>query len=150
MATLIRWNPFREVAAFERAFDRAYETRRAAAPSAYALPLDLYETERAFVVNANVPGLSADQIQVSFEDGVLTITAEIKQPELGENMRLLAQERGFGRFSRSLRLGDAVDTTGVEAVYDNGVLTLTLPKTPESQPRQIPVKFASPLLDSQN
>jgi len=144
MATLIRWNPFREVAAFERAF----EAQRAA--SAYTLPLDLYETESAFVVNANVPGLSADQIQVSFEDGLLTISAEIKQPELGENVRLLARERAFGRFTRTLRLGDAVDTNAVEAVYNNGVLTLTLPKTPESQPRQIPVRFGSTLLDSQN
>lgn len=150
MATLYRWNPFREVAAFERAraLDRAYAQRRAT--GAYALPVDLFETEQAFIVTANVPGLTAEQIQVQFEDGVLTINAEIAQPELGENVRAIAQERAFGRFSRSIRLNDVVDTDGVEAVYNNGVLTLTLPKTPEVQPRQIPVKFTSPLLDSQN
>ncbi len=147
MATVVRWNPFRELAAIERAFD---ETRRVSARTAYTLPIDLYENENAFVLNANIPGLNPDQIQVNFEDGILTISAERVQPELGENARALVRESAFGRFTRSLRLSDSVDTNNVEAVYSNGVLTLTLPKTPESQPKQIPVKFTSPLLDSQN
>jgi HSP20 family protein len=151
MATLIRWSPFRETETFTRGVNRAYEAkRRETAPLTHALPLDLYETEKAFVVTANVPGLKPEQIQVNFEDGVLTIVAEVAEAELGENTRTLVRERAHGRFARSIRLADSVDTNAVEAVYNNGVLTLTLPKTPESQPKQIQVKFTSPLLDSQN
>ena len=151
MATFIRWSPFRESEAFDRAVNRAFEgQRREAAPLTRTLPVDLYETEKAFVVTANVPGLKPEQIQVNFEDGVLTIVAEVAEAEVGENTRTLVRERAHGRFARSIRLADSVDSNNVEAVYDNGVLTLTLPKTPESQPKQIQVKFTSPLLDSQN
>jgi HSP20 family protein len=147
MATFIRWNPFREVEAFERAVN---ENRREAKPLTYALPIDFVETEQTFVVTANVPGLTPEQIQVNFEDGVLTIVAEIPQVAVSENTRTLVRERAHGRFARSIRLADTVDINAVEAVYSNGVLTLTLPKTPEAQPKQIQVKFTSPLLDSQN
>jgi HSP20 family protein len=149
MATIVRWNPFREMAASERALDEAWRVRRPTA-SAYALPIDLYETEQAFVLHANVPGLNPEQIQVHFEDGVLTINAEVAQPTSDEKSHILVRERAYGRFARSIRLTDTVDTDNVEAVYHHGVLTLTLPKTPEAQPKQIPVKFSSPLLDSKN
>jgi HSP20 family protein len=145
MTTMIRWNPFREVAAMQREMDRLFEQNRRSARStshAHALALDAYETDNAYVVFTALPGVNPDQINVSIEDNVLTISGEVAQPAFEEkdNPRSLMLERSYGKFSRSIRIGAPVDADKVEAAYENGVLKLTLPKTPEAQPRLIPVK----------
>ena len=143
MATIVRWNPFREMAAMQSAMDRIFEdTWRTMQPTLTrgTLPLDIHESDAAYTVTAAVPGLTADQIHVTMQEGVLTISAEITQPAAAENSRVLLQERGYGKFSRSVTLPQAVDSGAVEATYENGILTLTLPKVPEVQPRTIPVK----------
>jgi HSP20 family protein len=107
----------------------------------YRLPVDVTEVENAYRIVTSLPGVSADHISISLEDDVLTISAEIPAPALAnENTRTLLQERRFGQFSRSLRLPQLIDQDNVEAVYEAGVLTLTLPKLPEAQPKQIQVK----------
>ncbi|NWF70104.1 MAG: Hsp20/alpha crystallin family protein [Chloroflexi bacterium] len=145
MATLIRWNPFREMLAFERMLDDMW--RGAAVNN--ALPLDLYESDSAYVLHADVPGLQPDQINIRFEDGLLTISVQSERPAR-EDARALLQERAFGHYNRTLRLPVEVETDKAEARYENGVLTLTLPKAAAAQPRQIAVKFNSTLLNAQN
>jgi HSP20 family protein len=104
------------------------------------LAFDVYETDNAYTATVAIPGVSAEQINVSFHDGALHVSAEVPQPTFPENSRLLMQERSFGQFSRSIRLPQQIDASAVEATYENGVLTLNLPKTPEAQPKQIQVK----------
>lgn len=145
MTTMIRWNPFREVAAMQREMDRLFDQDwRAARPATrnHALALDAYETDNAYVVFTALPGISPDAINVSIEDNVLTISGEVAQPAFEEkdNARSLLLERSYGKFSRSIRVGAPVDSDKVEAAYENGLLKLTLPKTPEAQPRLIPVR----------
>lgn len=143
MATIVRWNPFREMAAMQSAMDRLFEDSWRGMQSTLTrgtLALDIHESDAAYTVTAALPGLTADQIQVTMHDGVLTISAEVPQPAAAENSRVLLQERVYGRLSRSVTLPEAVDNGAVEATYENGVLTLTLPKVPEAQPRTIPVK----------
>ena len=136
MGTVVRWNPLRELVAAQRAMDRMYQTNwRDARPTwtGRQLPLDIHEDNEAYTVIADVPGLSADQIEVNLHDGVLTISGESEREELDENTRVLAQERVFGKLSRSLKLPREVDVNSVEAEYRNGTLALTLPKSPEAK-----------------
>lgn len=142
MTTVVRWNPAREMAAMQNTLDRLFdENWRAARNGAHAsnLALDVHETDQAYFVSAVVPGVTAEALNISLHDGILTISGEIAQPT-HENARALLLERGYGKFQRSIRLPLAVDASAVEASIENGVLTLTLPKAPEAQPRQIPVK----------
>jgi HSP20 family protein len=145
MSTLIRWNPVREMAAMQSAMDRLFdETWRGARPTiaGNAMALDVYETDKAYTIHAALPGVNPDQINISYQDDVVTLSGEVEQPKFdeGENHRVLVFERSYGKFSRSIRLAQAIDADNVQADYENGVLTLTLPKAPEAQPRLIPVK----------
>ncbi len=149
MTTVIRWNPIREMTTMQGALDRLFdETWRNARGTAEngTLPLDVHETDNAYVVSATLPGVSADAVNISLHDGVLTISGETQQ-ETHENSRALLLERTYGKLQRSIRLPQPVVQDSIEALIENGVLTLTLPKTPEAQPRMIPVRTTQPSLN---
>ncbi len=143
MATVVRWNPVREMAAMQSALDQLFDNTsrgsRSTAADVGALALDVHESDQNYTISAAIPGVNAEAVSISFQDSVLTIAGEIPQATL-ENSKALMLERGYGKFQRSIRLPQPVDTSAVEANIENGVLTLTLPKTAEAQPRQIPVK----------
>ncbi len=147
MSTIIRWNPVREMTAMQHAIDRLFEDNlRGARPAtAHALPVDIYETDQAYILSTALPGVSPEEINVSLNDDVLTISGEVKQPTFEEQdkARALRFERAYGKFSRSLRLAQPIDSESIEAAYENGVLKLTLPKAPQAQPRVIPVRNAA-------
>jgi HSP20 family protein len=154
MSTFFRWIPNREIAAMQSAMDRRFEDGWRYTHPVYNdhyLALEVYETDADYTVVAALPGLNGEDINISLHDGGLTIGAEIAAPEVNANTRVLLQERGFGTFSRSINLPQPVVYDGVEAAYENGVMTLTLPKTPEAQPHQISVKVnGTPKLKSAN
>ncbi len=102
--------------------------------------LDVEETADAYIVRANLPGVSQDDIRVNIHDDVLTISAETASEASNEDSKVLLRERRFGKFSRSLRFPTNVDGDAVAASYENGVLSITLPKAEHLKPRQIPVK----------
>src|SRR5579871_953912 len=142
MTTVVRWNPIQDMAAMQCALDRLFdETWRNLRNStdAGALALDVHETDQAYVISAALPGVSADAVNINLRDGVLTISGEVPQAT-HENSRALMLERAYGKFQRVIRLPQPIDANNVEANIENGVLTLTLPKTAEAQPRTIPVK----------
>ena len=139
MSTIIRWNPMREMAAWQNTMDRLFdEALRGSTEN--TLALDVNETDKGYTVVANLPGVNADHVNVNLHDGVLTISAETAEEETKEEGRVLIRERRAGKFSRSINLPQPVDADNVEAQFENGVLTLDLPKVPEVQPRQIPVR----------
>lgn len=143
MSNLVRWNPIREMAVLQNAMDRLFdETWGGMRPTVAGntMPIDVHERQDAYVVVANLPGLSAEQININWHDNKLTISVELEAPTVSEGNRVLLQERAFGKFARTLTLPLAVDADAVTAEYVNGVLTLTLPKTPEVQPRKITVQ----------
>ncbi|HVU10469.1 MAG TPA: Hsp20/alpha crystallin family protein [Phototrophicaceae bacterium] len=142
MTTFVRWNPLQDMASMQGTLDRLFDdTRRNLRSSndAGALALDVHETDPAYIVSAALPGVSADAVNISLHDGVLTISGEVPQVT-HENSRALLLERSYGKFQRVIRLPQPIDASKVEANIENGVLTLTLPKTLEAQPRTIPVK----------
>ena len=162
MSTIIRWNPIREMTAMQSAMEDMFEDKwryvhpmfnRPIAPvvNGNFLALEIYETDEDYTIVAALPGLKAEDINISLHDGGLTIGADIAEPEVHDNTRVLLQERAFGNFCRSINLAQPVAYDGVEALYENGVLTLTLPKTPEAQPHRIAVKVnGAPKLKSAN
>ena len=142
---IVRWNPVRDMVAMQNAMDRLFEEtwRNAETTANHHLPLDVYETDQAYTVVASVPGLGAEDINITLHEGTLTIAGEWVEPATDsdeKNIRALLRERTYGKFSRTINLPQIIDADAVEATYENGLLTLTLPKQPNAQPRQIPVR----------
>jgi HSP20 family protein len=126
----------------DRFFDDAWRSLNRDGEMVSSLALDVHEDDRAFYVEAAVPGVPSDALNVNVQDNVLTISGESRRTneQKDEKGRVLMLERSYGKFSRSIRLPAAVQEDNIEAVLEDGVLKLTLPKTPEVQPRRIEVK----------
>jgi HSP20 family protein len=111
-------------------------------PQLWLPPVDTYETEHAFVIEADLPGLHQENIDVHFEQGTLTLTGRrgptLPAQENGK-LRVYSSERLSGAFSRSIRLPEYVDGEKIEATYANGVLTVRVPKLAAALPRKISV-----------
>ncbi len=105
--------------------------------------LDVYETENAYVVELDLPGVHPENVDLSFEQGTLTIRGQraptVKTPEKGE-LRVFSAERVSGSFVRSVRLPEYVDSEKIEATYDNGVLIVTIPKAAAARARKITIR----------
>lgn len=153
MANYVRWNPFREMAAMQSALDRIFEESwRNAYPTGMnnALAFDVHETDQAYTIVTAIPGINPDNIDIRYHEGTLSIGAEIAKPEIDENTNVLLQERAYGTFGRSVTLPQPVNADNAEANYENGVLTLTLPKVEAVQPKQISVKTSNLLQGNNN
>ena len=101
--------------------------------------VDLYEEQDNFMVQAELPGLKREDIDVTLHDNALTISGERKSEEKHEDAETYREERFYGRFHRSITLPKAVKSDKVSASYRDGVLTVTLPKSEEAKPKQIEV-----------
>jgi len=140
------WEPFKEMMTLRRAMDRLFEEsfvpmtrmRGEAQDVPLYLPVDAYETENEVVVIASLPGLKPEDVEITFEDGSLTIRGEIKLPAEGVNY--VIHERAHGPFARTLNFNVPVDADKIEATFDSGVLTLTVPKSETVRPKTIKVK----------
>lgn len=117
----------------ERAGERAH--------SVYKPLVDLVEREHELVLVADMPGVTADAIDVRYENGLLTIHGRIGEREVPDS-RTMLREYGAGDFQRSFRLSDVIDTQGIRAESSDGVLTVHLPKVAQAQPRRIEVRPA--------
>ena len=140
MTKLVRWNPYRTTLFDE--FDRLFDSAVSKSPAAsnWGVAIDVIENDDAYVVKATVPGLTADDLDLTLEDNVLTLKGEIKADEAVENAQYHVRERRYGSFSRRVRFPVAVNSDNVEATYENGILTLSVPKVEEVKPRKIEVK----------
>jgi HSP20 family protein len=114
-------------------------TRSAQLLNGWTPPLDVYEEKGHFTVKTELPGMKKEDIDVTFEDGTLSISGERKSETKQEDTELYRSERYFGRFQRSVSLPAAVAAEKVSATYKDGVLTITLPKTEAAKPKQIDV-----------
>ncbi len=145
MSTLTRWDPFREMMALRNTMERLMEDVerplwRAETSEFLRLAVDVSETDDSFIVKASLPGINPEDLDISMTDNVLTIKGEIKMEEEKEGEKYHIRERRFGRFMRSLTFPVPVDADKIEATYENGVLTLVLPKAEEAKPKKIEIK----------
>lgn len=123
--------------------DRVFEDMFSNAPiERFTLPLDVVERENDYVVTTTIAGVNPEDIEVKLDDDVLAISAEVREENTDENARALIRERRYGKFSRSIRFGLPVQGENIEAHYDKGVLTLSIPKAEASQPKRISVKYS--------
>ena len=143
MPAIIRWSPARDMVRLSDAMDRMFEDawtrpRPARGEREVRLPLDVYTTPSEIVLTANVPGLKPEDVEVTLEGDTLSIDGEFKAPM--ENVEYIFQERPYGKFSRKLTINLPVDVNKVEATFDSGVLTVTLPKAEAARPKTIKVE----------
>jgi HSP20 family protein len=134
------WDPLRDL----RAWQERLERLSAPSPEAWTPPVDVYETTERYVVSAELPGLTREQIDLALEDTRLTIRGRRAEdpdaPDGGAVRHYHQVERGHGAFSRTFEFADKIDTEQVAADLSNGVLTVTLPKVPPQPARRIEVR----------
>ena len=154
MSTIIRWNPLREMAALQntmnRLFDDNWSTLWSNVDTAFTLPIDVYESDGGYTLVANIPGVTQDNIDITLNRNVLTLSVNVPQTTPQEGQRSLVTERVYGQLTRHITLPRPVNMEQVEATYENGVLMLNLPLAPEAQPKRITVKTNAPVLQSNN
>ena len=127
MRNFMRWDPFRDL-----------EFNLDLQPS-FTPSFDIRETPDAYVFEADLPGISQEDLDLNLTGNRLTVTGQRESASKREEGNFFAMERSFGCFSRSFNLPDGVDPSRIMADLENGVLTLTIPKTPEVQPKKITI-----------
>lgn len=149
MALMTRYEPWTVLNQLQRELERSFENLRTdlerggeetAATVEWAPAVDIKEEADRYVVHADLPGVKADDIDVDLHNGILTIKGhrETEAKEEKENYKRI--ERIYGSFYRRFALPESVDEEKIEAKYDNGVLTITIPKKPQHQPKKITVQ----------
>jgi HSP20 family protein len=139
MTKVVRWTPMSSVNLmneFDRLFERPYP--RTAAHD-WNIALDVAEKDETYLVTATVPGVNPDDMEITLEDGVLTLKGEIKNNEEVEEAKYHVRERRFGSFNRSIRFPMAVNSEAVQATYNNGILSLNIPKSEAVKPKRITI-----------
>lgn len=127
---LMRFDPLRD-------FDRLVQPT-AARSRLPVMPMDAYRREDRFVVHFDVPGVDPSSIELTVEKNVLTVSAD-RRWEPAEGDQVLISERPQGSFSRQLFLGEGLDADRIEATYDNGVLSVTVPVAEQAKPRRVEI-----------
>ena len=128
------------VASLSRAMDDVFAPELS---TTWMPPLDATESESAYVVTVDLPGIKRENIKIGFDRGVLSVTGTRESTtEKANGDRFYVRERALGTFTRSVRFARDVDSEKIEAKLDNGVLTITVPKAATALPRQIEVKPA--------
>jgi HSP20 family protein len=145
--SLTRWNPYRELVSMQNILDRLFgdfSARQGAWGSwedrTLSLPVDLVENDREYLLTAELPGIKPEDVDISITGSTLTIKGEFTEEQESEQKNVHFRERRYGKFQRSATLPNSVDADHIEAVFENGVLRLTLPKQEQAKPKQIPVK----------
>jgi HSP20 family protein len=142
MATLVRWEPFRELAAVQNEMSRFMNgllEGNGQATQSWVPTADVWETDEEVVYAFDLPGISEQDISVELEDGALTISAERAREHEVEDGKYFRFERRFGTFSRTIGLPQGVDEDGVSAKYENGVLEVHARKPEQPKPRKIEI-----------
>ena len=146
MSNLIRWEPAREMMTLREAMDRLFDdafTRPLSLRdgwSASGPAIDMYQTNDEIIVKAAVPGMKADDVQINVTGELLTIKGEMKEQEEKKEKAWHIREQRWGSFERSVALPTAVVADKAKAEFENGILTVTLPKAEEVKPKTITVK----------
>ena len=142
---LTRWDPFQEILNLRRTVDRLFDnvsTDSAWTQSVtWGLAVDVVENKDDFIVKASVPGIKPEDLDISYASDTLTIKGEVKTENDVEENQYHLRERRYGSFSRSISLPTKIKDDAIEASYQNGVLSLRLPKAEEIKPKRNAIKF---------
>ena len=138
--SVFRFEPFHDPA---REFNRLMSMAASGSRAPLGMPLDVYRgDDGSYHVQADLPGVDSDSIDVTVDSGTLTIQAT-RTPSYGESEQVIVAERSEGSFGRQLSLGEGVDSDNLTAEYADGVLHVTIPVSPRSQPRRVEITHAT-------
>lgn len=149
---IVRWDPGRDLDLLQsdvnRLFDAFFGTRgtnrgNAGLAQRWVPPMDLTEEENEYVLRADLPGLSEDDIEIEVKDDVLTISGERRYEHENRHEGFYRVERSFGRFSRSLDLPSGINAEALSADFDRGVLEVHIPKPEQGTPTRVPIGAGS-------
>lgn len=141
--SLIRWNPYRNLRTLPRDLDSFFNDfglDYRSSDKVWAPSVDIVETEDNYKLKAEIPGMNKDDIKISFEDHVLTLSGERKNESEENEKNLHRVERFYGKFQRSFHLPEGIKTDDISAKYKDGVLTIDVPKAEEVKPKEIAIK----------
>ena len=145
---LMPWEPLSELGTIQTEMNRLFNTffdtpatgGNGGAVRRWIPSMDLVETEEHFVLRADLPGLSEEDVSIELEDNVLTVSGERKAEHEDKKEGFYRVERSFGQFRRSLTLPDGVDADAIGATFDKGVLEVRIPKPEERKPRRVAIQ----------
>jgi HSP20 family protein len=145
--TIVKWDPFRNVSAlqdrinriFDESFSRTADLEDNVSMSAWKPSVDIYETDEAIILKAELPGIKKEDVSVEIKDNVLTLRGErIEDKEIKEGS-YFRKERFFGTFNRAFNLQHRVQPDKIKAKFKDGILEIEVPKPEEEKPKQITV-----------
>jgi HSP20 family protein len=143
---LIRWQPARELHAVQTEMDRVFNTLfdsptqlRAGSLRRWVPATDLVTTDADYILRADLPGLTEDDVKIELDENVLTVSGERKSEQEERKEGYYRVERAVGKFSRSLTLPDGVDAEAITAHFENGVLEVRIPKPEQPKPRKVAI-----------
>jgi HSP20 family protein len=144
------WRPYQDMLSLREAMDRLFESsvvrapsdERTETPGKARLAVDMYETEDDLVIRSRVPGINPDNLEITATEDAIVIQGgfEAEEANEGENRRWHAHELWTGEFQRTIPLHTRVELSNIEAKFEQGVLTLTLPKAEEVKPKKLTIK----------
>ncbi len=145
---IVRWNPFQDLVSlqermnrlFEQTLDRSRGEREVMVAGTWAPAVDIYETPESIVLQAELPGLGKDDIDIQVRDNVLTLKGERRSEKEVKEGNYLRVERAYGGFQRAFTLPAAVQADKIRAVFKDGVLDVSIPKAEEAEPKQIKIE----------
>ncbi len=148
MTTLSRWDPFQDMLSLREAMNQLLEDSVVQPRTSHGQPgfvpaMDLSETTDAFIVEASVPGLKANDLNITIEDNILTISGELHEEDERKERNYHRIERRFGKFERRVALPTSVKADAVNASLNEGILHLEIPKAEEVKPRRITVNVGN-------
>jgi len=148
---LTRWDPFREMLTMRRTMDQLIEDSIKDDPNGapdWGLPLDVVEDEDSYIIKASIPGIKSDDLDITYNKGLLTIKGELKDESETTKGQYHLRERRFGRFMRTVSLPTSVKADDINANFQDGILTLRMPKAEEVKPKRISVKSDNKTIES--
>jgi HSP20 family protein len=145
---LVRWQPVRELSSLQndmnRLFNTFFDTPTAGGAARRWVPaMDLVETDEHFVLKADLPGLTDEDVHIDVEDRVLTVSGERRSEHEDKREGYVRVERSYGSFRRSLTLPEGVDADAVSASFDRGVLEVRIPKPEQRKPRRVAIQVGA-------
>lgn len=147
MTSLVRFSPTSELRRMQREIDRLFDDvfpsrgeNGEGAATVWSPRADVAETEDAYLIHIDAPGLKKQDFNISWQDGTLTVSGDRKWEDKEERENYVRMERSFGHFFRSFTLPNTVKSEDIGGSYDDGVLTIRVPKAEESKPRRIEIQ----------
>lgn len=135
MKTIMRVNPLHDFRSMDEVFERLLSRGPIASPTATNLPIDIFERDGKFNVKASVAGIDPSALNIQIEENVLTIRGNVNHEYEGEDVKVYRREVSYGSFARSIRLPENLNLDAVDAEFNNGFVTISIPRAEEVKPK---------------